>query len=51
MSVILHPQYDIYLEISLLEMTMLMRPDPDKSPFCLHVVHILRFQMRLCPLG
>lgn len=53
--VILHPQYDSYLEInSLLEVIMLLRPDPDKGPFSLRVAHnykIFVFQMRLCHLG
>lgn len=54
-SVTLHPQCDSYLEIrSLLEMTTLMRPDPDGSSFSLHVAQnhkIFVSQMRLCHLG
>lgn len=53
--VTLHPQYKSYLEMrSLLEMTILRRPDPDESPFSPHVAHgneIFAFQMRSCHLG
>lgn len=53
--VILHLQYNSYLEMSsLLEVIMLMRPDPGKGPFSLHIAHdykIFVFQMRLCHVG